>query len=65
MRATCPSCQAGIEISAIQSEINHRLACPQCSVNLEVTWLYPFTLDLIDDPRLKNDLPLQQETNQN
>lgn len=65
MRVTCPSCQAGFEIATIHPEINHRLACPHCSANLEVTWLYPFTLDFIEDPRTKQDYPLEQETNQN
>jgi predicted Zn finger-like uncharacterized protein len=49
MFINCPSCQKGFEIIDEELEIRRRLTCPNCSKYFEVTWLYPFTIDLIED----------------
>jgi C4-type Zn-finger protein len=49
MMINCPSCQEKFEIVDEESDINIHLTCPHCQEIFEVTWLYPFTLDFIEE----------------
>lgn len=51
----CPSCLEEFEIADEEPEIRGRLTCPHCQMIFEVTWLYPFTLDFVEDyPAIPN-----------
>jgi predicted amidophosphoribosyltransferase len=49
MIVDCPSCQKSFQIIDQDSDVSRRLICPHCMTPFEVTWLYPFTLDFIED----------------
>lgn len=49
MLINCPSCQKEFEIADEEPEIKRRLVCPHCITQFEVTWLYPFTMDFIEE----------------
>ena len=48
IRASCPVCHSKIEISQ-EPDIGLRIICQNCLAKLEVTWLYPITLDLPEE----------------
>lgn len=47
----CPSCQKEFEISEqeVDIRISRRLSCPHCLTMFEVTWLFPLTLDFVEE----------------
>ena len=47
--ATCPECDAEIEVDEFDVDKGDQLTCPDCGSNLEVTGLAPIELDLADD----------------
>jgi predicted Zn finger-like uncharacterized protein len=49
MIINCPSCQNKFVIADEEPDINKRLTCPHCHQIFEVTWLYPFTLDYLEE----------------
>ena len=55
MKIDCPSCLEEFEIPDEEPEIKKRLTCPHCQQQFEVTWLYPFTLDFIDEYTFSSD----------
>src|SRR5437868_5252264 len=44
--ATCPECDAEIEVDEFDVDKGDQLTCPECGSNLEVTGLSPMELDL-------------------
>lgn len=48
MITKCPTCRGKIEVSE-DPNIGLKLVCPHCSTEFEVTWLFPLTLDLIEE----------------
>jgi alpha-aminoadipate carrier protein LysW len=44
--ATCPECDAEIEVDEFDVDKGDQLSCPECGSNLEVTSLTPLELDL-------------------
>jgi alpha-aminoadipate carrier protein LysW len=44
--ATCPECDADIEVDEFDVDKGDQLSCPECGSNLEVTGLSPIELDL-------------------
>jgi alpha-aminoadipate carrier protein LysW len=44
--ATCPECDAEIEIDEFDVDKGDQLSCPECGSNLEVTGVSPIELDL-------------------
>ena len=44
--ASCPECDADIEIDEFDVDKGDQLSCPECGSNLEVTGLSPVELDL-------------------
>jgi len=61
MLINCPSCQKGFESIDEELKIMQRLTCPNCSKYFEVTWLYPITIDLIEDSQLNPNHTLENE----
>ncbi len=44
--ATCPECDADIEVDEYDVDKGDLLSCPECGTNLEVTGVSPVELDL-------------------
>ena len=44
--ATCPECDAEIEVDEFDVDKGDQLSCPECGSNLEVTGLTPIELDV-------------------
>jgi alpha-aminoadipate/glutamate carrier protein LysW len=47
--ATCPECDAEIEVDEYDVDKGDLLSCPECGSNLEVTGLSPIELDVAGD----------------
>jgi alpha-aminoadipate/glutamate carrier protein LysW len=47
--ATCPECDAEIEVDEFDVDKGDVLSCPECGSNLEVTGLSPIELDIAPD----------------
>jgi len=47
--ATCPECDAEIEVDEFDVDKGDQLSCPDCGSNLEVTGMSPLELDLAPD----------------
>ena len=47
--ATCPECDAEIEVDEFDVDKGDELSCPECGSNLEVTGLSPLELELAPD----------------
>jgi alpha-aminoadipate carrier protein LysW len=47
--ATCPECDAEIEIDELDVDKGDQLNCPECGSNLEVTGVSPIELDFAPD----------------
>jgi alpha-aminoadipate carrier protein LysW len=54
--ATCPECDAEIEVDEFDVDKGDQLSCPECGSNLEVTGLSPIELDLAPDEEDEDDL---------
>ena len=54
--ATCPECDAEIEVDEFDVDKGDQLSCPECGSNLEVTSVSPLELDIaLDDDEEKDD----------
>ena len=47
--ATCPECDAEIEVDEFDVDKGDQLSCPECGTNLEVVSLTPLELDISDE----------------
>ena len=47
--ATCPECDAEIDIDEVDTDRGDQFSCPDCGSNLEVTSLSPFELELAEE----------------
>jgi alpha-aminoadipate carrier protein LysW len=47
--ATCPECDAEIEVDEFDVDKGDQLSCPECGSNLEVVSLSPIELDIAPD----------------
>ena len=53
--ATCPECDAEIEVEEFDVDKGDQLSCPDCGSNLEVTGLSPVELTLAPDDDEEDD----------
>jgi alpha-aminoadipate carrier protein LysW len=55
--ATCPECDAQIEVDEFDVDKGDQLSCPECGSNLEVTGLSPIELEIApeDDEEEEDD----------
>ena len=54
--ATCPECDAEIEVDEFDVDKGDQLSCPECGSNLEVVGLSPIELDIaLDDDEEEDD----------
>jgi alpha-aminoadipate carrier protein LysW len=47
--ATCPECDADIDVDEYDVDKGDLISCSDCGVNLEVVRLSPIDLELVDD----------------
>ena len=47
--ATCPECDAEIEIDEFDVDKGDLISCPECGSNLEVTTTSPLELEAVDE----------------
>jgi len=47
--ATCPECEAEIEVDEFDVDKGDQVSCPECGSNLEVTGVSPIELDFAPD----------------
>ena len=47
--ATCPECDAEIEIDEFDVDKGDLISCPECGSNLEVTTTSPVELEAVDE----------------
>jgi lysine biosynthesis protein LysW len=47
--ATCPECDADVEVDEFDVDKGDQISCPECGSSLEVTGLSPVELDLAPD----------------
>ena len=61
--ATCPECDAEIEVDEFDVDKGDQLSCPECGSNLEVVGLTPIELDIApdDDEDADDDDDLEDE----
>ena len=57
--ATCPECDAEIEVDEFDVDKGDQLSCPDCGSNLEVVGLSPIELDLAPDDDDEDDDDLE------
>src|ERR1700682_4843496 len=59
--ASCPECDADIEVNEFDVDKGDQLSCPECGSNLEVTGVSPLELDIApedgdDDDDVEDDV---------
>ena len=60
--ATCPECDAEIEVDEFDVDKGDQLSCPECGSNLEVVGLSPLELDIAaEDDEEDEDEELDDE----
>src|SRR6202171_4493214 len=61
--ASCPECDADIEVDEFDVDKGDQLSCPECGSNLEVSSLSPIELDLApeDDEEDDDDVEASDE----
>ena len=65
--ATCPECDAEIEVDEFDVDKGDQLSCPECGSNLEVVGVSPIELDVApedddeDDDDLDDDDDLEDD----
>lgn len=53
--ATCPECDAEIEVEEFDVDKGDLLNCPECGTNLEITSVSPVELDLASEEDEEED----------
>jgi alpha-aminoadipate carrier protein LysW len=59
--ATCPECDAEIEVDEFDVDKGDQLSCPECGSNLEVVGLSPIELDIALDDDDDDDDDVEDE----
>ena len=59
--ATCPECDAEIEVDEFDVDKGDQLSCPECGSNLEVVGMSPLELDLAPDDDEEDDVEDDEE----
>ena len=55
----CPSCKNYFDIADEEPEIRRQLVCPHCQKYFEVTWLYPLTIDFVEEISAKPEYSIE------
>ncbi len=59
--ATCPECDADIDVDEFDVERGDVLSCPECGSNLAVAGLAPLELELVGDAADDDDEEFEEE----
>jgi alpha-aminoadipate carrier protein LysW len=59
--ATCPECDAEIEVDEFDVDKGDQLSCPDCGSNLEVIGLSPIELDIAPEDDDEDDDDLEDD----
>jgi len=59
--ATCPECDAEIEVDDYDVDKGDLISCPECGINLEVTHVSPVELDVAPDEDEEDEDDLDDE----
>jgi alpha-aminoadipate/glutamate carrier protein LysW len=59
--ATCPECDAEIEVDEFDVDKGDTLSCPECGSNLEVTAVSPLELDIAAEDEEDDDEDAEDE----
>ena len=59
--ATCPECDAEIEVDEFDVDKGDQLSCPECGSNLEVVSLSPLELDIAPEDEDEDDDDLDDD----
>ena len=59
--ATCPECDAEIEVDEYDVDKGDLLSCPECGSSLEVTGIAPIELDIAGDDDDDDDEDEEEE----
>ncbi|HUF25057.1 MAG TPA: hypothetical protein VMN81_13080 [Vicinamibacterales bacterium] len=54
--ATCPECDATLDLEPDDVDLDDRLSCDDCGASLKVTALTPLEVDVDDDDEDEDDL---------
>jgi hypothetical protein len=65
MIRNCLACLKEFEINDKESDILRRISCPHCGTHFEVTWLYPFTMDVVEEIPIIPNHPTEKIVNSN
>jgi alpha-aminoadipate carrier protein LysW len=65
--ASCPECDADIEVDEFDVDKGDQLTCPECGSNLEVTSVSPIELELAaeDEDDLDDEMDDDEEADEN
>ena len=53
--ATCPECDAEVEVDEVDADIGDEVSCPECGQNLVVSGTEPVELDFADEDEEEDD----------
>jgi lysine biosynthesis protein LysW len=53
--ATCPECDADVELDEVDADVGDDVSCPECGQNLVVSNTDPFELDFAADDEDDDD----------
>ena len=53
--ATCPECDADVEVDEVDTDIGDEVSCPECGQNLVVSGTEPVELDFADEDDDEDD----------
>jgi alpha-aminoadipate/glutamate carrier protein LysW len=59
--ATCPECDAEIEVDEFDVDKGDQLSCPECGSNLEVVGVSPIELDVAPEDDDEDDDDLEDD----
>jgi lysine biosynthesis protein LysW len=59
--ATCPECDADIDVDEFDVERGDVISCPECGSNLTVASVSPLELELVDDEDDDEEEDLEEE----
>ena len=57
--ATCPECDAEVEVDEVDTDVGDEVSCPECGQNLVVSGTEPVELDFADED--DDDAELDEE----
>lgn len=54
----CPVCHSKLQLCDEEADIKKQLTCSHCHTRLEVTWLFPLTLDIYEEDYFQSNLSI-------